>query len=369
MRLVFLIHSLSTGGAERVTANLANHWANKGWAITIITIAGRSHDYYKLVPSIKRVSLDLANDSTGFVSAILGNLRRLFLIRSAIKQAQPDVAIAMMTQSNILLSMSTLGLRKVITIGSERTHPPQMPLSRAWEALRRHWYGRLTAIVSLTTESGEWLRTNTSGRHIVTIPNSVPWPFPSQDPVVPVALTMRKILLAVGRLSEEKGFHTLIDCFANLAERHLEWDLVILGEGRQRSELEALIERTGLDSRIRLVGQVGNVGDWYQIADLYVMCSRFEGFPNTLAEAMAHGVPSVSFDCDTGPRDIIRHELDGLLIESANAHDLQIALERLMGDDDLRHDYASRATEARHRFSTAVTVEKWERLFLELRDH
>lgn len=367
MKLAFLIHSLSTGGAERVTANLANHWAEKGWEVTVITIADRSLDYYALAPSIRRVPLGLAQDSSGPLSAIAGNLRRLGAVRQALRAARPDVAVAMMTQSNILLALASFGLRGLVTVGSERTHPPQMPLGRAWESLRRFWYGRLDGIVALTSESAAWLRTHTRGRHVVTIPNPVPWPFPRQAPLVPVASSGRKLLLAVGRLSEEKGFATLIRCFAQLAGSHPEWDLVLLGEGKLRPELEALAGQAGVAGRVRLAGQAGNVGDWYEAADLYVLCSRFEGFPNTLAEAMAHGVPAVSFDCDTGPRDIIRHGEDGLLVAPGDAAALHAALDRLMGDAAARQAYAQRAVQARERFSPALTIAKWEHLFDALR--
>jgi glycosyltransferase involved in cell wall biosynthesis len=96
------------------------------------------------------------------------------------------------------------------------------------------------------------------------------------------------------------------------------------------------------------------------------MSSRFEGFPNTLAEAMAHGLPAVSFDCDTGPRDIIRHEVDGLLVPPGDLDALTEALARLMADDALRQQYAARAVEVRQRFSMERVAGMWETLFEEL---
>jgi glycosyltransferase involved in cell wall biosynthesis len=370
MKLVFLIHSLANGGAERVTANLANHWAGKGWDVTIVTVDRQGLDYYVLDPAVKRVALDLAGDSAGPLSALAGNLRRVLAVRRVLKRIRPDIAVAMMTQSNVLLALASLGLGGMRTVGSERTHPPQMPVGRMWEGLRRYWYGKLSAVVALTSETRSWLGAHTASTRIDVIPNPVPWPFPSQAPVVPVeqhTTAGRRTVLAVGRLSEEKGFHTLIDTFVRLAPEHPDWDLVILGKGGEQARLQAQIDAAGLGARIRLLGQAGNVGDWYRAADLYVMCSRFEGFPNTLAEAMAHGLPAVSFDCDTGPRDIIRHDVDGLLVCSGDAAALRHALARLMGDAGLRAEFAGRAVQARTRFSPETTVTKWERLFDELR--
>jgi len=124
----------------------------------------------------------------------------------------------------------------------------------------------------------------------------------------------RRIVLAVGRFTKVKGFDLLIKAFAGIAIAYADWDLVILGEGPERSDLEAQVEALGLGHRVKLPGRAGNMPDWYARADLFVMSSHFEGFPLVLVEAMAHGCPAVSFDCDTGPRDIIRDEMDGRLV-------------------------------------------------------
>jgi glycosyltransferase involved in cell wall biosynthesis len=142
---------------------------------------------------------------------------------------------------------------------------------------------------------------------------------------------------------------------------------VILGEGPQRSMLEEAVRSSTAATRIRLPGIAGNVGEWYARADLYVMSSHSEGFPNSLAEALSHGVPAVSFDCDTGPRDIIRQGLDGLLVPPGDAEGLACALDRLMGDAVLRGFFAARAHEARERFSLERVAGMWEALFRELR--
>jgi len=371
MKLLFLIHSLASGGAERVTANLANHWARGGHDVTIVTIEHAALDHYTLAPSVRRVALGLAGNSAGSVAALGGNLNRVRAVRRVLRLERPDVAIAMMTQANVLLAIASQGLG-LHTIGSERSHPAQMPVGRMWNVLRRFWYGRLDAMVALAGETRDWLARPTSARNITVIANPVPWPFPRQEPVLPVRdddTTGRRLLLAVGRLSEEKGFRTLIKCFAALARVHPEWDLAILGKGDQRPELEAMVDEHGLGERVLLPGVAGNVGDWYVAADLFVMSSRFEGFPNTLAEAMSHGLPAVSFDCDTGPRDIIRHEVDGLLVEPENAAAMERALDRLMKDETLRGRFAERAAEARERFSPDTTIAKWERLFEQVQGH
>lgn len=369
MKLLIFISSLSSGGAERVTVNLANYWAAKGWEVTIATLASQRDDFYELHSSVIRIALEQNGDSKNVFVALVQNLRRIFALRQVLRQMQPEVAMAMMTGANVLLALASWGLTKTRTVGSERIYPPQHPLDVVWEWLRRKSYGRLGAIVAQTNEGAEWIEANTSARRVVVIPNPVNWPLNNCLPhldVKNVCRTGRNLLLAVGRLSSQKQFGLLVNCFQYLAIRHSDWDLVILGEGPLRSELEAQVREAGLENRIFLPGSAGNVGDWYNCADLYVMSSRFEGFPNTLLEAMAYGLPVVSFDCDTGPRDIILNNANGKLVPVSDSEGLSIALDNLMSNSGLRERLGECALGVRERFSIERISGTWESLFKEI---
>lgn len=368
MRLFILINSMGGGGAERVTASLANYWAVRGWEITIVTIASQSDDFYELNTAIKRIPLKLGGESGSVLVGLIHNARRLLAVRRVLRKVKPDVALGMMTTANILLALASLRL-KIRTVGSERTHPPQYPLGALWERLRSYAYGFLDAVVAQSSEGAEWLKLNTSAKNVVVIPNPVKWPLTNHQPLIEVEKVRqkgRKLLLAVGRLSSEKQLALLIDAFQSLASRHPDWDMVILGEGPLRSALEEQVRQLDLEYRVLLPGRVGNVGDWYDHADLFVLSSKFEGFPNALIESMAYGLPAVSFDCDTGPRDIIRHEVDGLLIPPSDEVALGESLDRLMGDAALRQRFAERAVEVRERFAIELVADKWEDLFDEV---
>ena len=363
MNILIFIHSLSSGGAERVTANLANYWAEKDWDITIVTLTGDESDFYQLHPRIKRIALNLDADNQGLLSAIKHNYQRVRALRKVLKQQQPDVALAMMTTANILLALAAKGIG-IPVVGSERTYPPMMPLGTVREWLRQHIYGQLDMLVALTKESAEWLKANTKIQKIEIIPNPIAYPIHSQLPVIkPIFLDNSLNLIAVGRLGNEKGFDRLIQAFSALAPRFPEWNLIILGEGDCRQSLEQQIAELGLEQRVSMPGVVGNLGDWYAGADLYVMTSLFEGFPNALAEAMSYGLPAVSVDCDTGPRDIIRHQVDGLLVPQNDHHALVETLKMLMGDKMLRQQYAERSVEIRERLSIENISSLWEGVF------
>lgn len=369
-KILFFMHSLSAGGAERVTATLANHWARKGWLVTVVTVTGASRDFHALDARIHRIPLDMAADSRCASEAIWNNLCRVRALFKVLRREKPDVAIAMMATANVLLALAGW-LAAVPAVGSERTYPPALPLGRIWEAARRRAYPLLDGIVAQTGDSASWLKANTRAGRIRVIPNPVCYPLERHDPFIDPAevtasLAGERVLLAVGRLGEEKRFDLLVTAFAKLCEQHRSWRLVIIGEGRERETLFEQVKALGVHERVALPGAVGNVGDWYETADLYVLTSRFEGFPNALMEALAHGVPSVAVDCETGPREILRHEVDGLLVPQDDPVALESALHRLMADAYLRARFATAAVEVRERFALECMAVQWENLFKEV---
>jgi glycosyltransferase involved in cell wall biosynthesis len=365
MKLLIYLHSLEAGGAERVAATLANHWAARGWEVAIVTVESAAKDYYALHPEVRRIGLGLAGDSDGLGTALRRNFRRVAALRRILSEMRPDAVIAMMTNANIILALACRGLPHVCAVGSERTYPGKMATTRFWGALRRICYRGLDAVVALTPECADWIMRNTFALAAPVIPNPAVWPLEAQAPRISPDMACRpgrRILLGAGRLSQEKDFSTLIQVFGELAEYHPDWDLVIAGGGPEYERLSRQIRKLGLCERVFLPGVVGNLGEWYGRADLYAMTSWYEGFPNTLAEALAHGLPAISFDCDTGPRDIIRHELDGLLVAPGDVTALRLALDRLMRDNVLRTRFAERSIEARERFSIERIAGLWEKL-------
>ena len=370
MKLLIFIHSLSAGGAERVTVNLANYWANMGWALTIVTMTGREQDFYELHPDIRRIALRVDANSTNAIAAVRHNLRRVRALRAVLKEEEPDVALGMMTTAICLLSIAATG-SGIPVIGSERSYPPLLPLHWFWSVMQRLTYPRAWCVVAQTGTVKVWLEKYCPGSRVKVIPNPVVWPLPPDKPILePKAWVApdRKALLAVGRLGPEKGFNLLLDAFADVVKKFPDWDLVILGEGPEREALGAKRVVLGLEGRVFMPGRAGNVGVWYDRAELYVMTSRYEGFPNTLLEALAHGLPAVIVDCETGPRDILRHEVDGLLVPQDDNKALVEALVKLMRDENLRENYATRAVEARDRFALERITEMWERLFAEVKE-
>lgn len=366
--LMIVIHSLHGGGAERVAVDLAGYWLGHGCQVSVVTQTSAAQDAYALPEGVQRYALALDSESGGGVRAVWANLRRLWALRRLMQRHQPTVVLGMMTKASILSVLAGRGLPCRV-IATEHTHPPVQRLPAMWRRLRRWSYPRAQAVVALTKGTADWLDRHIPGVHALVIPNAVRWPLQQDEPVVvPPERAGRLRLLAVGRLHPVKGFDVLLEAFASIAELFPDWDLVILGEGAQRSVLEEQIEQSGLAARVSLPGRVGNVGQWYAQSDLYVLSSRVEGLSNTLLEAMASGLPCVAFDCETGPREIIRDGIDGALVRPAEDAEAMAAwLSNLMAHPGERMRYARRATDVRDRFSVTRVMSLWERVFLDAR--
>jgi glycosyltransferase involved in cell wall biosynthesis len=359
---------MSTGGAERVAANLVNAWAARGDMVTLlVTYSDRGESYYAVSDQVRLCYLaDLVGTRGRGLSTYL---KRFLALRAQIRSLQTDIVVSFLTNVNVAALLAGCCSGKPVIV-CEHTYPPQLPVGIVWSRLRRWTYPLASRVAMLTSEGLGWLQLEIPRARGVVMPNPVPYPLQVNVPeLLPtdVVRTDRKVLLAVGRMSEEKGFSTLIEVFASLAEQCAQWNLVILGDGPLRPVLEQQVQAASLGARVLMPGRAGNVGAWYERADLYVLSSRVEGFPNTLGEAMAHGCAAVSFDCDTGPRDLIRHELDGLLVPPGDLAALALALGRLMQDDTLRAQLAARALEVRSRYSIQRVLGLWDELFDEVK--
>ena len=362
MRLTLVISSLRSGGAEKIMTILANYWAKKSWDITLLTLDSKPSFYY-LDERVKHIPLAIASDSKNIFTAIISNLKRVRVLKTAIAGSKPDVVISFLSTINILTIIATRGL-KVPVIVEEHIYPDMAPLGRLWELLRQWTYPRADKVVALTNRALACFSPKIQARGYV-LPN----------PVLPLALSdqswqkqwvKKPALIAMGRLDEQKGFDLLLQAFCKLKDDYPEWTLTILGEGKLRSQLEDLRDRIGLKERVHLIGVVENPHDFLKQADIFVMSSRFEGFPNAICEAMACGLPVISMDCPSGPREIIRQGIDGLLVPNGDVLALTQAMRDLMTDETLRKHLAKNALDITDRFGLETIMGKWDELLQEV---
>jgi glycosyltransferase involved in cell wall biosynthesis len=211
------------------------------------------------------------------------------------------------------------------------------------------------AIVVLTrADADDWQLYLHPRGHIVRIPNPL-----ATIPRQPSLLTTTRVL-ALGRLEEQKRFDLLIDAFVLMHAKYPDWTLRIRGTGSKEAELKNRVKELGLENAIEILPAVEDVASEYQVASIYALSSKFEGFPMTLIEAMAFGIPCVSFDCPNGPSEIIAQGEDGFLVPYGDVTALAGALAKLAQEPTLRMQMGRKAREHIKRFDQEHVSALWE---------
>ncbi|MGW6953015.1 glycosyltransferase [Streptomyces xanthophaeus] len=220
----------------------------------------------------------------------------------------------------------------------------------------RRFYPEVDRLLVLTAEDADlWIRAGME--NVGSMPNPLPFMPPTPAP------RTAKVVASVGRLAFEKGVDLLLDAWADAAPQHPDWVLRIYGAGAEETALRAHCTSLGLDDSVEWMGSTDDVLDALRGASVFAQASRAEGFPITLLEAMAAGVPAAAFDCAPGVREIVRHGEDGLLARLGNTMELAGHLRVLMADAELRDRLGDAAFESVKRFSSTEITDRWEALF------
>lgn len=359
MKIACIIHSLDGGGAERVMAGLASRLVERGHQVTLVTLDDGLNDRHPLHRQVERCPLGLMKPTRRWVEKLRMTRLRMQAVGAAVRSARCEVVLSFCDRTNILV-LQSLGSSGLPVVVSERSDPVQQQLGWFWEQQRRRAYPHADRIVALTDASAEALQ-SLSPHPVVTIPSAVELPPRQADR--PQAIANQRIV-GVGRLEFEKGFDRLIQAVARATDSDSPWRLRILGCGSQQETLRQLAANAGIGSRVELAGWIQPVWDELAQATMFVLPSRYEGFPSALLEAMALGVPSLAVDCESGPRVIIDHSSNGLLVDNSIAG-LSSGIEQLIEQPDLREQLGAAGKEVVERFGWEAMVDRYEQVLRE----
>lgn len=379
MKVRFLMLSaLHMGGAIRSLVNQANALAAAGHDVELVSIyRTRKRSVFPIDPRIKKRFL--INRRKGPlhrpVHATLGKMpSRLvppeearykafslatdLVIRRYLSRLSGGVMITGRPATTLMLAR--YAPPDVVRIGQDHLSFNRYKGSLL-ESMHK-WYPQLDAVTVLTEGTAQDYR-NSFGPalRVERVPNMLPTTQAERSPLD------SKVIVAAGRLTWQKGFDLLVKAYAPLAREHPDWELRIFGgSGYMKDRLTSQITELGLDGKVRLMGKTKHLDQEMAGASMFVLSSRFEGFPMVVLEAMTHGLPVVAYDCHTGPADMLTHGEDGLLVPPRDVHALTKSIDELIVDADRRRRLGARAAESVTRYDSTRVGQQWTDLFTDL---
>lgn len=377
MHILYIYAEISIkGGTDKILAEKANYLVNHGYDVTIVTESQMGKPLsFKLEDKVCHIDigLDFGKQYTqGSFRRFLtySSLMRKYKsrLKKVVNQQRPDIIISAMGRSLFLLSKMDYDGVKIGEAHTTKTHLRSLHLMEQrggiykviakyirWKMCR--YASKLDALVLLTPNDAEdW-------KSIVktfVIPNPISF-FPKES-----AELVNKQVIMVGRYNDAKGYDYLIPAWEIVHQRHPDWTLNVYGSGELRGQVIEWIHEKQLGSSIVMHEPVDNIMEKYMDSSICVLSSRYEGFSLVILEAMACGVPVVSFDCPYGPRNIIQNEEDGLLIDYLNYPALADGICKLIENEGLRVQFGTNARSNVLRFSQDSIMEQWEKLFRKL---
>lgn len=357
MNINFLITDITlNGGIERVTVNLANLFSGRGHSVTIISLFHANSTFFFNID--KNVQVLFVTDESYDIkknrfSSILYASWKLKLYFKKKTISKDDVIVGQAFLCNILLWITAK--RKRVFACEHLKYGVYSPLIRMF---RNVIYSAFSQVIVLTDNDRERFGRHISLEKVSVIPNMV------------VAKTENspnlneKKIIAAGRLHYQKGFDLLIRAMKIVAKKHPDWTLNIFGEGELHESLEKDIEMSNLLNIVYLRGSSRNIYDEYAHSSIFVLSSRYEGFVMVLLEALAIGLPAVSFNCPEGPAEMLS-EGGGILVEPENVEKLSEALNYMIEHKDFRVKCVEIKDRIRERYSPEKIYSLWMNIFQE----
>ena len=352
-KIIFYLSSLTKGGAQRVILNLTESLLKKEYEVVIVTTLEEENEY-ELPGGAKRILSDLTPEE--ITKSRWKNLKHRYLkLRNIWKKEKPDIIVSFIGKNNIMAIVTSLGLKIPVAV-SVRGEPTEEYYNKVLRFLAKYLFRFASGVILQTKESRQFFPKKTLQKAVV-LPNPL-------NPVFlekPYEGEKEKKIVLVGRIDSNKNQRMAVQAFAKIHEKFPEYYMEIWGEGEERESLFSYVKELGLKDKIFLPGATNQVKEKLETATLYVLPSNTEGMPNSLMEAMALGIPSISTDCPCGgPAELITDGFDGLLVPVGKVNPMAEAMERVLSDNDLREKLSINSLKIRERLDPIAVNNQWE---------
>jgi len=352
-RIALFIGSLQKGGSERVMVNLAEYFHQKKYDVILVTQYQLENEY-RISPEIRRVYSE--PDEFLLQGGRVKNFCvRFSTLREIWRAYKPDVILAFLGKNNLMAVATAAFLPSKVAV-SVRGEP-----TMEYEGKLMQWIAKLVFRfadgVVLQTEQARAFFPKAVRKKSVILSNPLNPQFLNQK----ICLQREDLIVAAGRLDENKNHAMLIHAFAKIAEEYPTVKLVIYGEGELRATLQKLVAEKGLKDRVTLPGPVSDIAEHIRKARIFALTSNTEGMPNSIMEALALGIPVISTDCPCGgPAALIENGVNGLLVPVGDAFALADAFRRIFEDTDFEHRLRENACKITEKLAPDKVNGEWE---------
>lgn len=376
-RIVYCAPAIySAGGVERVVSVKSSYFAEiYGYDVTIIVTEGYGKDcFFSISPKVHIVNLNLGFEElwrVSFLKKIVLYLQKQQkyqqLLTKELMRIRPDITISVLRREINFVNSIHDGSKKIGELHVNRsnyrnfttkdTSPFKRVFAYLWtKDLVRHLKALDRMVVLTDSARRDWPELS----NVIKIPDPLPFNIDSAGNL------SAKRIISIGRYAYEKGNDLLLQAWSIVEKECEDWCLDIYGMGDQQP-YHCMIDEFGIDKqRCHLHGSLSDVKEEYLKSSLFVLPSRFEGFGLVIIEAMACGLPVISFDCENGPRNIISHGSDGILVKAFDVEEYAQQMIRLINDADLRKNLGGVAQETSWRYDIKGIAEEWRTLFDEV---
>lgn len=379
MKIVYIYPALTTvSGADRVITEKANYFADKcGFEVYIVTAHQNGESmFFPLSPNVKHIDLAVDFNEQYGHSLIVRAWIYFKLLRKykrklskTLYSIRPDFTITTISRDIDFLTSIKDGSKKIAEAHTTKSNLRNLQsmidkgginrvIGNIWRRKMENAIKQFDALVVLTQQdANDW----DSIKKAVIIPNAIPF-YPKQQNEC-----INKKAISIGRFEIEKGHDRLISVWELVAKKHPNWMLEIYGEGTLKEEVASQIKAKKLEHTICINKPVSNIEDKYRECSIYLMASRYEGFGMVLAEAMICGMPCIAYNCPDGPKNIIKDNQDGFLVEDGNAELMAEKICYLIEHDSIRQEMGKKAHQNIQRYSSEQINPLWINLFNRLK--